>query len=133
MQKTSEKKGAIAIRVSDEEIIAALFSCGSNHETAAACGLSERRLYSRIRAPDFQAKLAEEKAAILERATNAAESRLSAAVDVMAGVMLDTENPGSVRTQAAEAVVRTSLRLMELTDLCRRVDAIEKQMREDDL
>jgi len=119
------------VRVSDEQLIAALFSHSSNREAAAACGMSERAFYSRIRAPVFQDKLTQEKSAMLEHATNAAQSRLNDAVDVMASVMLDTENPGSVRTQAADALIRNTLKLLEINDISRRLDALEKNMEED--
>ena len=69
--------------------------------------------------------------AMLEHATNAAQSRLNDAVDVMASVMLDTENPGSVRTQAADALIRNTLKLLEINDISRRLDALEKNMEED--
>ena len=120
------------MRVSDEELIASLFSHSSNREAAAACGMSERAFYSRIRVPVFQEKLTQEKSAMLEHATNAAQSRLSAAVDVMASVMLDTENPGSVRTQAADALIRNTVKLLELNDISHRLDALERAMEDNE-
>lgn len=119
------------MRVTDEQIIAALFSHSSNREAAKAVGLTERAFYTRIRSPEFQKKLAAEKGAILEHATNAAESRINAAVNVMAEVMLDTENPGSVRTQAADALIRASLKLLEIHDIARRLEALERNMEDD--
>ena len=119
------------MRVTDETILAALFDCASNREAAKAVGLSERAFYSRIRSPEFQRKLAEEKAQILEHASNAAESRINAAVNVMAEVMLDTENSGSVRTQAADALIRASLKLLEIHDISRRLEALERNMEDD--
>lgn len=117
--------------MADETILTALFSYASNREAAKAVGLSERAFYSRLRAPALQDKLKQEKSAMLEHATNAAQSRLNDAVDVMASVMLDTENPGSVRTQAADALIRNTLKLLEINDISRRLDALEKNMEED--
>jgi len=118
------------LRVTDEEIINALFSNGTNRTAAAAVGLTERQLYNRTRAPTFREKLAEAKTALLERATNAAESRLSTAVSVMAEIMEDNETAAGTRVAAADGLIRNTLKLLELTDVSRRLDEIEKMLAE---
>ena len=70
------------------------------------------------------------KAAILESATNAAESRLSAAVCVMDEIMNDAENGAQTRLNAAEALVRQTLKLIELVDVTKRMEAIEAAIKE---
>lgn len=118
------------MRVSDEEIIAALFSCGSNRDAAAALGLSEKALYERLKKPDFKSKLAQAKDDILQAATNRAESRLNAAIDTMDEIMRNEENPVSVRLSASEALVRQTLKLIELVDVTKRMDEIEAAIKE---
>ncbi|MBE7008417.1 MAG: hypothetical protein E7422_04630 [Ruminococcaceae bacterium] len=93
-------------------------------------GLTERQLYNRTRAPTFREKLAEAKTALLERATNAAESRLSTAVSVMAEIMEDNETAAGTRVAAADGLIRNTLKLLELTDVSRRLDEIEKMLAE---
>ena len=72
-----------------------------------------------------------EKAQILEHASNAAQSRLNDAVDVMAQVMADGENAPSVRVQAADALIRHTMKLLELNDISRRLDSLERSMEND--
>ncbi len=118
------------MRVTDEQIIAAMLANSTNSEAAEAVGLTERQFYNRTRAPTFRAKLDETKAALLEHATSAAESRLSAAVGVMGEIMVDSETAAGTRVQAADALIRNTLKLLELTDVSRRLDIIEKQLSE---
>lgn len=54
------------MRITDEEIIAAMLTHSTNRKAAEAVRLSDRAFYNRIRKPSFQAKLAEEKARILD-------------------------------------------------------------------
>lgn len=118
------------MRVSDEQIIAALFSSGSNRDAAAALGLSEKAFYERLKKPEFQTKLTETKAAILESAANAAESRLSAAVCVMDEIMRDEENGAQTRLNAAEALIRQTLKLLEVAEMSKRMEEIEAAIKE---
>ena len=118
------------MRVSDEQIIAALFSCGSNRDAAAALGVSQKALYERLKKPDFKSKLAQAKADILQAATNRAESRLNAAIDTMDEIMRNEENPVSVRLSASDAIIRQTLKLIELVDVTKRLDEVEAAIKE---
>ena len=75
--KYFRQKGGEIVRVTDEEIIAALFANATNRAAAEAVGLTERQFYNRTRAPTLRAKLDRAKRELLEHATSAAESRLS--------------------------------------------------------
>lgn len=118
------------MRITDEEIIAAMLTHSTNRKAAEAVRLSDRAFYNRIRKPSFQAKLAEEKARILESAANAARGHISDAVQVMAQVMADEENAPGVRIQAADGLIRNSLKLLEITDISQRLDALEARLEE---
>lgn len=118
------------MRVTDEELIAAMFSSANNRAAAAAAGLSERSFYERTRTPEFKEKLSQVKAEILTNATNAAEGRLSDAVRIMGEIMADPENGAQTRLNAAEGLIRQALKLIELTDVTRRLDEIEQAMKE---
>ena len=118
------------MRVTDEELIAAMFSSANNRAAAAAAGLSERSFYERTRTPEFKEKLSQVKAEILTNATNAAEGRLSDAVRIMGEIMADPENGAQTRLNAAEGLIRQALKLIELTDVTRRLDEIEQAVKE---
>ena len=118
------------MRVSDEQIIAALYANGTNKAAATALGMSEKWLYSR--APAFREKLSEAKQQLLERATNSAESRLNAAIGVMAEIMSNDETAAGTRVAAADALIRNTLKLIEMTDIESRLDELEKILKEND-
>lgn len=118
------------MRVSNEMIVSALFSTGTNKAAAAAVGLSERAFYDRVRTDECQALIVQTKAAILESATNAAESRLSAAVCVMDEIMENAENSAQVRLNAADSIIKNALKLLEVAEMSKRMDVIEAAIKE---
>lgn len=118
------------MRVSNEQIVSALFSTGTNKAAAAAVGLSERAFYDRVRSSECQALIAQTKTAILESATSRAESRLSDAVDTMYSIMTNSENAAQVRLSASDALIRQTLKLIEVVDVERRLGEVEQAMRE---
>lgn len=118
------------MRVSDEKIIAALLNAGTNKAAAEAVGLSETQLYARMRKDAFKAKLADAKRRVLESATVAAQGRLGEAVATMADIMGNAENSPQVRLNAADALLRNSLKLTEQTDILERVGQLEKAVGE---
>lgn len=123
-------KGVQRVRVTNEQIISALFECESNRAAAEAVGLSESGLYERMRAPEFRSLLADTKARILEAAASRAESRLESAISTMHAVMVDEENGAQVRLNAADALLRQTLKLMQLVDVSQRLDRIEAAIAE---
>jgi DNA-binding Lrp family transcriptional regulator len=118
------------VRITDEQIIASLLSCGSNRDAAASLGITEKALYERMKKPEFQSKLTDAKTAILENATNAAESRLSAAVNTIYEIMVNPENGAQVRLNSADALIRNAVKMIQLVDVSKRMDEIEAAIRE---
>ena len=113
------------MKVSDEKIIAALLSATTNVEAARAAGLSTTQLYNRMRHPAFKEKLSEARARLLDGATAALQARMGEAVDTMTAVMHDPDAPAQTRLNAAEAVLRNSLKLSERSDVMARLEALE--------
>lgn len=118
------------MKTPDERIISALLSNGSNKAAAIACELSEKQLYRRMASPAFKAKLAEARARLVDGALATLQGRMAEAVDTMTVIMHDEEAPAQTRLNAADAVLRNSLKLAERTDILERLDTIEKQMRD---
>ena len=54
------------------------------------------------------------------------QSQLGQAVETMAQIMKDEKTPAQTRLQAAESIVRNSLKLNERTDIEERLEAIER-------
>lgn len=121
------------MKTPDERIISALLSNSTNKEAAAACGLSEKQLYRRMDSPTFKVKLAEARARLVDIAVTALEGRMAQAVDTMTEIMGDKEAPPQTRLNAADAVIRNSLKLSERGEVLDRLAAIEKQMQDNEL
>ena len=97
----------MARAISDEEIIAALLSCRTIKEAAAACGLSERAIYDRMNGPDFTLLDQEARADIVRGTVVSVREHLQAAIDTVAEIMADQENNPAVRLQAAQTIINT--------------------------
>lgn len=116
------------MKVPDEKIIAALLSCPTNKQAAAECGITEKQLYNRMNTSTFKAKLTEAKARLMDGATAALQARMGEAVATMTEIMHDQDAPAQTRLNAAEAVLRNSLKLSERSDILDRLDALEKEL-----
>ena len=120
------------MKVSDEKIIAALMATATNAEAAQVAGLSQTQLYHRMRSDVFKRKLAEARGRLLDGATAALQARMGEAVDTMTKVMHDPETPAQTRLNAAEAILRNSLKLSERNDILSRLEVLERLMEDND-
>jgi hypothetical protein len=93
------------IAISDEEIIAALISCGSISEAAAHLNMAPRTIYDRMGYREFKAAYSAAKADIVRQAVLTMGRNLAAAVDVITGIMNDDSNPATTRMQAARMII----------------------------
>lgn len=114
-------------RINDDKLLAALMSTNSISAAAAAAHVGERTLYRRLQDPEFRRQLEEQRLKTLETARNALLSRLTAAVDTMADVMENGENGPSTRLTAARMMIDAALRMVEVTDIEKRLDVLERQ------
>lgn len=121
------------MKVSDDVLVAALMSTSTNREAALSVKLTEAQLYSRMKRPELREKLQQAKARALEAATAAAQGRALEAVDVLAAVMRDRTTAAQVRVNAADAVLRNTMRLTEAVDVLGRLEALESAQRAEDV
>ena len=112
-------------RVSDEVIISAMLSNPTKRDAAKACGISESRLYARLKKPDLIAKYNEARRSILEDNSARIQQHVGAAIETMVTLTKTAKNE-QTRLNAAEAVVRTSLKLTELVDILTRLEQLEQ-------
>jgi uncharacterized membrane protein len=110
----------------DEKLIAALLSTTTVRAAAAACGMGETKVYTRLRDPAFKEKYDAARRELLNRNAAALQGQVSAAIDAMSEIVNDPEATQQVRLNAAEAIIRNSLKLTEQTDILTRLDALEK-------
>ena len=110
----------------DELILAALISNPTTRAAAAACGIAERQIYERLQNEEFKAKYTEARTRLLEGATTALQGQLSEAVQTVTEVMKDQKNGAQVRLNAAETIMRNSLKFTDQNDILNRLNALEK-------
>lgn len=67
---------------------------------------------------------------LLERNTAALQGHLAGAIEVMGQICQDADTAPQVRLNAADAIIRNSLKLTETTDILARLCELEKQMEE---
>ena len=96
--------------VSDEEIIAALLQSGTIAQAAELTGIGQRTIYDRMGDRDFRAAYNAAKSDIVRTATLTMNRKLSAAVDVIMGIMEDKDNAAAVRLQAAKMLIDNAAR-----------------------
>lgn len=113
--------------VSDEEIIAALLQSGTQRAAAAALGIDERTLYSRMNTGQFKMLYKAAKADVLRDAVANINSQLSDAIMVICEIMKGKEYPPAVRLQAAQTFLTQAGKFVDR--LNEAEDRAEKQRR----
>lgn len=94
----------MAKKISDEELIAALISCGTMKAAAETVGVTQRTVYDRMQDGEFKARYKAVKADIVRRAVFDINSKLGAALDTVLEIMQDKNNRPETRLQAADKV-----------------------------
>lgn len=94
--------------VTDEQIIAALLSNGTQRAAAAALGIDERTVYNRMHDGEFTALYKSAKADIIRSAVFSINKQLAAAVQTVVDVMSNEENNAAVRLQAAQTILNNA-------------------------
>lgn len=94
--------------VSDEQIIAALFSNGTLKAAAAAVGISERSIYDRMNEGEFIALYKSAKADLIRGAVVNLNMQLQSAVDAVCDIMNNKDNNPAIRLQAAQTILNNA-------------------------
>lgn len=87
--------------------------------------MSETVLYSRLRDPEFKKKYEGLRVEVLEESTAAIQFHVGGAIKTLADVMNDSSASAQTRLNAAEAIIRNSLKLTEQSDILVRLKALE--------
>ena len=110
----------------DEIIIAALISNTTVRAAAAACGVSETQIYARLRNPAFKERYNLARRDVLEQCAAYVQGLVGEALEKMREIMNDVNAGPQVRLNAAEAIVRSSLRLTEQADILTELAELKK-------
>lgn len=114
-------------RKNDEQILAALIATGAVRPAAKVAGVSETTVRTRLADPDFRAQYEKAKSEILLEACDALSARLTSAVDALSSVLDADSTPATAKITAADAILRHGLRYVEVANVLRRLDALEKR------
>lgn len=94
--------------VSDEQIVAALMTNGTQRAAAAAVGIDERTIYNRMNDGAFQAVYKSAKADLIRGTVSNLNMQIQAAIETVVDVMTNKENNAAVRLQAAQTILNNA-------------------------
>jgi len=106
--------------------IDALMSGRNVAGAAEAAGVSVRTLRRWRDSPLFTAELQARGGEALEDTARQLSAAMRAAPATIAAIMTDGKLPAGVRLAAAKTALENGMRLIELTDLMQRLEALEK-------
>jgi hypothetical protein len=114
-------------RKAEEALLLAL-ACGATVEGAARqAGLSERSAYRRLADKDFQRRLRELRADMVQRTAGALTATSAEAVRALLE-LLKSSSPAPARLGAARAVIELGCKLRDHVDVAERVKALEVRL-----
>lgn len=94
--------------VSDEQIVAALMTNGTQRAAAAAVGIDERTIYNRMNDGAFQAVYKSAKADLIRGTVSNLNMQIQSAIETVVDVMTNKENNAAVRLQAAQTILNNA-------------------------
>lgn len=105
--------------------IDALMTGATIADAATAAGVGLRTLYRWRTLPTFRHELQTRATDSLDATARAMSATMSDAPATIAAIMSDDTMPPGVRLNAAKIALENGIRLMELVDIVRRLDALE--------
>ncbi len=113
----------------DDLLIQALIANPTVRAAAKAAGIGETAAYARMKDPDFLKRYDAARYDLLKQNTAAVQGHIRAAIDAMGEIVNDPDTPQQIRLNAAEAIIRTALKLTEQTDILTRLAAVEERLK----
>lgn len=120
------------MKASDDTIMTALLAHGSATAAARESGVSVGTVLKRLKNPVFLERYERARALVLESAVSEMKSSVSTAVYVLRSCMEDDNVNLTQRIQAADSLLRHTLRYVELAEIERRISALEKERETDE-
>lgn len=101
------------MRVTDQEIVAALLATRTNADAAEALEISERTLYNRMSSESFKKLYRDAQRQVYELCLQQVKRNLLSSVDTMVEIMNDVTAPAQTRLNAAEALQKSAARMTQ--------------------
>jgi hypothetical protein len=109
-----------------DRTILALLEHPTHEKAAAALGISTVTLWRRMQEPRFVEAYRKARREAFSQSVMRLQHASTAAVGTLLRVMTDREAPAASRVRAADVVLQTALRGMEIEDIEARVAALEQ-------
>ena len=109
-----------------EQLIVALLEHPTLEKAAAAVGVSDVTLWRSLRKPEFAEAYRKARREAFSQSVARLQHASNAAVGTLLRVMTDREAPAASRVRAADVVLQTALRGMEMEDIEARVSELER-------
>jgi len=109
-----------------DRFILALLEHPTLEKAAAAVGVSDVTLWRSLRKPEFAEAYRKARREAFSQSVARLQHASNAAVGTLLRVMTDREAPAASRVRAADVVLQTALRGMEMEDIEARVAELER-------
>lgn len=106
--------------------VAALMAAKTVEGAAKLAQVNSRTMRRWMRQADFKAAVEAERRTMFSKAIDALRAAASEAVDALRDVLADAETSGSVKVQAASAILAHAFRGVELVDVLERISRLEE-------
>ena len=109
-----------------DQFILALLEHPTLEKAAAAAGVSDVTLWRSLQRPEFAEAYRKARREAFSQSVARLQHASNAAVGTLLRVMTDREAPAASRVRAADVVLQTALRGMEIEDIEARVSELER-------
>jgi len=109
-----------------ERMIVALLEHSTHEKAAAALGISTVTLWRSMQKPEFAEAYRKARREAFSQSVARLQYASNAAVGTLLRVLTDREAPAASRVRAADVVLQTALRGMEIEDIEARVTELER-------
>lgn len=118
------------MRVTDSQLISALLSSPTIKQTAKTVGISETAIYTRLRKPDFRAKLQNARDTQFQVISSKLEDANFLALNTLINILDDKEVSAGVKVRASQILLDLSLKNREQADIITRIQNLEEMLEE---
>jgi hypothetical protein len=116
-------------RSAADEVLATAIATGQKiADCAKLAGVSESTAYARLRNVDFKDRVAEIRAAMVSAAVGRLSGTMADAAEVLAK-LIESESE-TTRFRAADRLITHAIRVVEIEELQRRVEELEKRLQD---
>lgn len=113
------------MKTTDNQLISALLSSPTIKSASDMVGLSEQAVYSRLRKPDFRAKLQNARDTQFQVISSKLEDANFKALDTLLKILDDETVSAGVKVRASQTLLDLSLKNREQADIISRIQTLK--------